>query len=63
MPIIDLSKILSKHKKGWLALSPSDNKLIAKGKTLKEVLEKSRKKGIKNPTVLKAAPVGNFLVG
>ncbi len=63
MSPINLSKILSKYKKGWLALSPDSKKLIATGKTLKEVLEKANKKGVKNPTVLKTAPVGNFLIG
>ena len=63
MPIIDLSKILSKHKEGWLALSPKDKKLIAKEKTLKEVLRKSKRKGVENPIIFKVAPVKNLLIG
>jgi len=61
--MINLSKILAKNKKGWLALTPDSWKLIARGKTLKEVLEKAEKKGIRNPSVLKAVPMENLLVG
>jgi len=60
---IDLSKILAKYKKGWIALSPDNKKLIAIGKTLKEVLSESEKKGISNPTVFKSAPVKNLFAG
>lgn len=63
MKIVDLSKILTKYKRGWLALSPDNRSLIARGKTLKEVLQKAKKKGIENPSVLKAAPVNNLFVG
>lgn len=61
--MVDLSKILVKNKKGWLAFTPNKWRFVAKGKTLKEVLEKAKGKGIKNPSVLKAAPVKNLLVG
>lgn len=60
---IDLSKILSKYKKGWLALSPDNRKLIAKGKTLKEVLKGAKEKGIENPSVLKAVPIKHLFAG
>lgn len=63
MAIIDLSKILSKYKKGWLALSPDNWELIATGKTLEEALEKAREKGVKNPGLLKAAPVDRLFIG
>jgi len=63
MAAINISKILSKYKKGWLALSPDNWKLIATGKTLDEVLKKAREKGIKNPGLLKAAPADRLLVG
>lgn len=61
--VIDLSKILSKHKKGWLALTPNNKKLVAVGVTLDEVLTKAKKKGIDNPTVFKSAPVENYFIG
>jgi len=63
MTPIDLSKILSRHKKGWLALTPNYQDLIATGKTLDEVLKKAREKGVKNPSVLKAVPVSHLFVG
>lgn len=60
---IDLSKILSKYKKGWLALTPNNSKLVATGASLKEVLTNAKRKGIDNPTVFKAAPVENYFIG
>lgn len=60
---IDLSKILAKYKNGWIALSPDNKKLIATGKTLKEVLNESGKKGVSNPTVFKSATVKNLFAG
>lgn len=63
MTIINLSKIISKHKKGWLALSSDNRHLIATGKTLKEVLKKAKKEGVENPSVFKAAPVGRLFAG
>lgn len=60
---IDLSKILSKYKKGWLALTPNNKNLVAVGATLEEVLAKARKKGVDNPSVLKAASVKNYFTG
>ena len=61
--MIDLSKILLKYKKGWLALSPDNRKLVAVGKTLEEALEKARKKGVENPGLLKAAPADRLFIG
>lgn len=63
MSVIDLSKLLSRYKKGWLALSPDNRHLIATGKTLDEVLEKAKKKGVGNPSVLKATPIDHLMVG
>ena len=60
---IDLSKILSKYKKGWLALTPNNKRLVAVGSTLEDVLTKAKKKGIDNPTVFKSAPVENYFIG
>ena len=59
----DLSKILNKHKSGWLALTPNNERFVAEGKTLKEVLMQAKKKGIDKPTVFKAAPVDNYFIG
>lgn len=63
MTAIDLSKILSKYKTGWIALTEDNKKIVADGKTLNEVLKKARKSGVDNPSLLKASPINNLLVG
>ncbi len=59
----DLSKILKKHKTGWLALTPDNKELVAKGKTLKELLTCAKKKGVDKPTVFKTASIDNYFIG
>lgn len=61
--MVDLRKILSKYKKGWLALSPDNKNLISSGDTLKEALKKAKKKGIDNPTLLKVPPLDRLFIG
>ncbi|OGY26710.1 MAG: hypothetical protein A2Z11_04305 [Candidatus Woykebacteria bacterium RBG_16_43_9] len=61
--MIDLSKILSKNKNLWLALTPDNKKLVAKGVTLEEALEAARKKGVQDPTLLKSTSQDNFYAG
>lgn len=63
MPVIDLRKILSKHKSGWLALSSDNKSLVSSGETLKEVIEKAKKKGIDSPTLLKVPSLDRPFVG
>lgn len=63
MSAVDLSKILSRYKKGWLALSSDNQRLVATGKTLDEVLKRAEKKGVENPSVFKAAPVSRLFAG
>lgn len=60
---VDLSRILSKYKTGWIALTEDNKKIVANGKTLNEVLKKARKNGVDNPSVLKASPISSLLVG
>lgn len=60
---INLTKILSKYKKGWLALSPDNKQLVATGPSLDNVLKKARAKGVTNPSLLKAAPWRNLFAG
>ena len=62
MRLLDLSKILVKHKKGWIALAPN-NKLLATGGTLREVLKRAKEKGIANPTVFKSPQVDRLFAG
>lgn len=59
----DFSKILSKYKKGWIALTSDNKKVVATGTTLKSVLEKSAKNGVKEPSIIKAAPIDNLFIG
>lgn len=60
---IDLSQILARHKRGWIALTPDNRKFLTAGNTLKEVIIKANRKGVSNPTVFKAVPVKNLAVG
>lgn len=62
MKPLDLSKILAKHKTGWIALS-SSNKFVAAGDTLKKVLQQAEKKGVTNPTVFKSPRVKQYFAG
>jgi orotate phosphoribosyltransferase-like protein len=50
--MIDVSKLFKKYENLWVALT-DDDKVIASGKTLDEVIEKARKKGISEPVTLK----------
>lgn len=63
MKPIDLSKILAKHKKGWIALTPDNKKLVATGGSLSQVLRKAREKGVSNPSVLKSPKVERLFAG
>ena len=46
------SKEVEKHSGEWIALK-ADKGIIASGKSLKEIMEISKKKNIKEPTVFK----------
>lgn len=59
---LDLSKILTKHKTGWIALAPN-NTLLTTGATLREVLKRAKEKGVSNPTVFKSPRVGRTFAG
>lgn len=60
---VDLTNILSRHTKGWLALTPDNRSLVATGATIGEVLTKARSKGINNPSLLKATPYSHLFAG
>ena len=61
--MIDLSKLILAHKNKWIALTPDNRKFVASGKTLNQVLNLSRKKGIDNPSVLKVPTIKAPFVG
>ncbi len=50
---INMTKIYKKYSGLWVALDESRTKAFATGKTAKEVLQVSRKKGIKDPLIAK----------
>mgnify|MGYP001570413521 CR=1 FL=1 len=51
MKAIDWTKIYKKYKGLWVALKDDEQTVIASGKTLKEIMAKSQKKGIPHPIV------------
>lgn len=59
--MIDLSKVLSKHKSGWVAVSKDYKRVIATGETLKEVSESLKKKGEDGLVVPAAENYQNFV--
>ncbi|EKE06032.1 MAG: hypothetical protein ACD_19C00114G0004 [uncultured bacterium] len=59
----NLTNILKNIKSGWVALTPNNEKLVAKGPSLKQVLEKAKKKGITNPSVLKTSSLDKYFIG
>lgn len=63
LSMTDLSKILKSVKTGWVALTPDNERVVAKAKSLREVLKMSAKKGVKDPSVIKAAPFENYFIG
>lgn len=60
---IDLVAILARYKKGWVALSANNRRIVAVGSSLNKVLKTAERKGVPNPTVFKPAPVKNIFVG
>ena len=60
---INLTKILGRYKKGWVALTGDSRRFIAAGSSLSQVLEVAKSKGVADPTVFKPAPVKNLFVG
>ena len=51
MTTIDWTKIYKKYKGKWVALKDDEQTVVASGKTLKEVMEKSQRKGLPHPVV------------
>jgi len=59
----DLSKILEPYSNEWVALSEDEEKVVSHGKTVKEVIEKAKEKGVNSPIVTKV-PIeyGNYVL-
>jgi hypothetical protein len=50
---IDWTKICEKYKGLWVGLKDDKKTVVASGKTVKEVMEKSQKKGFKEPILFR----------
>ena len=50
---IDWTKIYKKYKGLWVALKDDLKTVIASGKTVREVMEKAKKKGYKEPILFR----------
>ena len=50
---IDWTQIYEKYKGLWVALKEDQKTVIASGKTVKDVMEKSKRKGFKEPILFK----------
>jgi hypothetical protein len=53
MAAIDWTKIYKKYKGLWVALKKDNKTIIASGQTLKEAVEKAKKKGYKEPILFR----------
>lgn len=53
MSTIDWTKTYKKYKGSWVALKDDEKTVVAEGKTVKEVMEKSKKKGLETPILFK----------
>lgn len=51
MKAIDMKTIYREYKGKWVSLKDDERTVVASGKTLKEVILKSQKKGIHHPIV------------
>lgn len=63
MNTINIKELLKKYKNGWVAVMPNSYRFVAGGKTLEEVLNLSKKKGLDNPIVFKPASTRYLYVG
>lgn len=52
---INLTNIFKKYKGLWIGLKDDNKTVVASGKTVEEVMEKSEKKGIKQPILFKVS--------
>lgn len=53
MKAIDWTKIYKNYKGLWVGLKDDEKTVIASGKTAKEVMQKSQKKGYKEPILFR----------
>lgn len=53
MQTIDWTKTYQKYRGSWVGLKNDQKTVIASGKTVKEVMQKSQEKGFKEPILFK----------
>jgi len=51
--VLDFTKIVKKYKGKWIALTEDEKRVVSFGKSIKETLEKAKKKGLENPILFK----------
>lgn len=60
---IDWTKIYKKYKGKWVALKEDEKTVITWGQTVKEVMNKSKKKGFHLPILTRIPEKINLIVG
>lgn len=50
---MDFTQIYKKYKGLWVALSPNEEKVIGKGRTVKTAVSQAKKRGIATPYLFK----------
>lgn len=63
MKTITFKEIHKKYKGEWVALTLDEKSVISSGKTAKEVYDQARKKGFKEPILMKVPPEVAIFVG
>lgn len=60
---IDWTKIYKKYKGKWIALREDEKTVITWGQTVKEVMDKSKKKGFNLPILTRIPETISLIVG
>lgn len=63
MKIINLSRTLKGHTSGWVSISQDNKRVVASGKTLKELLKKLERLGKPQGYLMKATKDYSGYVG
>lgn len=63
MKVIDWTDIHKKYKGLWVGLKDDEETVVASGKTIDEVMDKSQKKGYQTPILYKVPVKLTYFVG
>jgi len=60
----DMSKVLRGFEGKWVALSMKDNQIVISGSgiTINEAIEKARKNGVDDPTLIRAPEACSYIL-